>query len=206
MVAWRQTHRLSFGKPYIGGNAWSLGASEPCNHRPGRGNLGRWWCVTRPLETCEHPMRRREMFTIVMLHGADDGDLIHQPGMFRHERRKLYAGNGRRNGGNGATNLCRSIGLGIVGFVLRRATVKPDQNDRSLIGRGRGSHGFRLRKCPGLQQICKCKPGKAQDPGLKETSPGQAYAVFIRPAIQVDHQNLQNLGVTSASSTIMNSG
>ena len=113
----------------------SPASSAPCSLamiEPAEGYCGGRFDGVRAQVAGQHPVGGGEVVAVVVVHRADDRHLVHQPGVLGQQLGDLHAGHGRRDRLERPAKLGRSVGLGVVGLVLRRPAVEPDQDHRSV--------------------------------------------------------------------------
>src|SRR5438132_432008 len=102
-----------------------------------------------------------EMVAVVVVDGTDKRKHVGMASVVGQQFGKLNAGGCRVDGLVRAAVLAGGVGLGVVGFQLAGAAVKPDQNDGFVIAAGRSV------RSP-AEEISQRKPGQAEEAGLQD--------------------------------------
>ena len=112
-------------------------------------------------------MGRGEMVAVVVMHRPDDRHPVHEPGVVGQELGDLHARHAGAHGLKRPAKLGGRLGLGVVGLVLRRAAVEPDQDDRAVRGSG---PALRFRESPGAEQVrqAQAQTREPQRPALRK--------------------------------------
>ena len=132
MIARHQPDGMRGGQADIGGDTRFPRSLEPGDDRAGGRVLRRQVRRVRAEVAGQHPVRGREVVAVVVMHRSDDRHLVHQTSVVWQELGNVHAGDGRRDRLERPAKLGRCIGLGVIGLVLGRPAVEPDQDHGSL--------------------------------------------------------------------------
>ena len=178
---------MGVGQAHVGGHPRGLRPLQLGDDRAGRGILRREVDGRRAVIPGQHPVGGREVVAGVVVHRADDRHLVHHPRVIGQEFRDRDARHARAHRPQRAAELGGGLGLRVVGLVLGRAAVEPDQDHGEVPG---GRAAVRLRPGLGPQDVGEAQSREAQEARPEEVPTTPTIAASGGSAGQLQHRRL----------------
>src|SRR5215831_12521159 len=127
-------------------------------------------------------------------YGADDRHLVHHNRVARQHLGDSDTRHARPYRAIGSPNLRRGLGLRIVGFVLGRTAVEPDQDDGKIVAIARWTSA-------GPRQVNKAQAGETHDAGTEQAATREPPVYIHAMSAELEHRpapltNLSLIGAT----------